>query len=349
MKQTINSLPKRIYPQLKTTQTNTLSFNFRQSKDDFKVDEIASYSSAKKGGFIVLHIRKVNLSTIDMLKILQDELKYYNIGYAGLKDKYATTTQYISLPIKYAYITKKLKHPQIEIIDVYYSKDAIKMGDLDSNRFSINLQEVSHKTAKRLNEVFEQIQRYGMPNYFGYQRFGRESSNAERAKEVAYGNVILKDKKMQRLLGNTYQSILFNSWLAKRVEMNMECIDDETSTQVFNVMNGDILVDAQTKRFVNVTDIATVKKSLKDRKLLITGLLAGQKVWRAKDEAGALESEFDDMEIIANGTRREAWIYPSKMSSTYNKNTQVYSLEFILPKGAYATVLLENMANKELG
>lgn len=328
---------KRIFLQ----KHDPINFTFKQSREDFIVDEIATYSKAKKGGFVVLHIEKFNLSTMDMIKILQDELKYYNIGYAGLKDKYATTTQYVSLPIKYAYITKKLKHPQIKILDVYYSKKAIALGDLEGNRFKINLKDVSHKSAKKLDEVFEQIQRYGMPNYFGYQRFGKESSNIERARSIAHGEELLRDKKMQRLLANSYQSYLFNEWLAARIVKS----EGEKSLKV---LEGDILIDATSGSFINVSDVSKVKKTLKERKAYISGLLAGTKTWRAKAEAQEIEKDFDDLEIVANGSRRAAWIYPTKMRKEFNQASGIYTLEFILPKGAYATVLLENLANRDL-
>jgi len=321
---------------------NPISFTFKPTRDDFIVDEIATYSKAKKGGFVIFHIKKVNLSTMDMLKIIQDEVKYYNIGYAGLKDKYATTTQYISLPIKYAYLSKKLKHPQIEILDTFYAKDAIKMGNLEANSFQITLHDVSKKASVSLDAVLTQIQRYGMPNYFGYQRFAKESSNIQRAKDIAHGEELLRDKKMQRLLANSYQSHLFNEWLKVRIALS----EGENSLKL---LEGDILIDAQTKSFINVKDVSKFKKLLKERKAYISGLLAGKKTWRAQGEAGVIEQDFDDLDVIAHGDRRAAWIYPSKISSSYDKQAQSYHLQFILPKGAYATVLLENLANRNLG
>jgi len=215
------------------------------------------------------------------------------------------------------------------------------MGSLEANQFKINLKDVSNKSFKKLNEVFEQIQRYGMPNYFGYQRFGKESANIQRAKDIAHGDELLRDKKMQRLLANSYQSYLFNEWLVARITKS----EGEKSLQL---LEGDILIDAKSGSFINVSDVSKYKKTLKERKAYISGLLAGSKTWRAKAEAGEIEKEFDDTDIIANGSRRAAWIYPTKMKASYDKNTQIYTLEFILPKGSYATVLLENLANRDL-
>ena len=64
--------------------------------------------------------------------------------------------------------------------------------------------------------------------------------------------------------------------------------------------------------------------------------------------AATFESSFDDMLVQAAGERRPAWIYPTEIRSAYHPSEQTYELSFTLPKGAYATVLLENLANRDL-
>ena len=84
---------KRIFIQ----EHKPIKFKFRQNRDDFIVNEIPLFEEiADKGNYLILKIRKQNLSTMQMIDILQSELNCFNIGYAGLKDKHATTTQYIS-------------------------------------------------------------------------------------------------------------------------------------------------------------------------------------------------------------------------------------------------------------
>lgn len=89
-----------------------LNFNFYQNENDFIVEELPIDFSLK-GGVIVLKIRKKNLGTWDLMEILSKQLNIYEneIGYAGLKDKNATTTQYISIPKKYS---KELKNLDIQ-------------------------------------------------------------------------------------------------------------------------------------------------------------------------------------------------------------------------------------------
>lgn len=76
-----------------------LDFNFYQNKEDFIVTE-EPIAFSNKGNFIILKIKKENLGTWDLLEKLAKGLNIYEheLGYAGLKDKNATTTQYISIP-----------------------------------------------------------------------------------------------------------------------------------------------------------------------------------------------------------------------------------------------------------
>ncbi len=77
-----------------------------------------------------------------MLEILA---KYLNInpkdiGYAGLKDKHAMTTQYISILDKD--IEKKIEkfqHPKIKVLDITRHSNKIRVGHLKGNHFKIRL------------------------------------------------------------------------------------------------------------------------------------------------------------------------------------------------------------------
>lgn len=343
-------------------------FYFRQSRADFVVDEVPVERSAGKGSHLIVRISKVDLSTMEMLKVLEQALRCHSIGFAGLKDKSSTSTQYLSVPARYEDALKAFSHPKIKVIESFRYHQKVSMGDLRGNRFFIRLKEVSPQSADTMRRRLDGIMRFGMPNYFGYQRFGRERGNLETTREIAHGEKVMRDKKMQRLLGHAYQSHLFNDWLAERValsrklhkEHNRESMRkyglDETQMQqlerqpnLFRVLPGDILLDKQTEKWLNVTDLQDIRKGYKEQRLIPTGLLAGRKVWRARAVAGAIEAKYDDMMVVASGDRREAWVYPKEIRSDYRKKEAFFELSFFLPKGAYATVLLENLANRDLG
>lgn len=347
---------------------NSVAFFFRQTADDFIVDELPLKRGPERGNYLHLKVRKQNLSTIEMIAALQEHTQCFTIGYAGLKDKSATTTQYLSVPLKFSRALKSFNHPRITFLESFRQSTKINMGDLEGNRFFIRLKEVTPESAQHIQDVLDGIMRHGMPNYFGYQRFGRQSGNFEKTRDVAHGESGMKDTKMHRLLGNAYQSYLFNDWLAERVTMSKkiagmdvaavmgayglsepEASQLKTQPGIFRVLPGDIMLDVKAQKWVNVTDLQAVRKPYKERKLIPTGLLAGRKAWRAKALAGKVESAFDDAAVVTSGDRRPAWVYPSQIESEYKPAEGFFELSFTLPKGAYATVLLENLANRDLG
>ena len=63
-------------------------------------------------------------------------------------------------------------------------------------------------------------------------------------------------------------------------------------------------------------------------------------------DAALIEQKYDDLYIQEKGYRREAMVFPKDISCKYDANKKVCSLDFILPKGSYATVLVEYLANR---
>lgn len=62
-----------------------------------------------------------------------------------------------------------------------------------------------------------------MPNYFGYQRFGKDVvDNLAKAKDVVYGEELVKDKKLSKMLVAAYQSSFFNGWLTQFLDFKFD-------------------------------------------------------------------------------------------------------------------------------
>ena len=93
---------------------------------------------------MVLKIKKVTVILWELIDRLAKFLNVFSneIGYAGLKDKRATTTQYITIPKKYSKEIKLFKNKKIEILDTYLHNEKFNIGDLQGNRFKINLYDV---------------------------------------------------------------------------------------------------------------------------------------------------------------------------------------------------------------
>ena len=325
------------------TQTHQpINFSFKQSIEDFRVEEISQSKFSGRGNFLILNIEKKNLSTWDLLNSLSQmsRIDNFEFGYAGLKDKHATTTQYISIHKKHEKSLKNIRHKNIKIIKTYLNQKPLSIGDLQGNSFTLNIKNLKPEDKTNFETVFNSIEESGMPNYFGYQRFGRDGSSFEKAKSVVYGDTFIKDNKLRKFLASAYQSHFFNNWLHERVKISRK------SGNIFTLLSGDVMLNLKENKLFTPKDLKKTVENFNDRKIIPTGLLPGRKVWNSMGEAYEIEKKFNDIHLHEKGSRRVAWIYPSEMNFTYNEKTKSAKLKFTLPKSSYATVLLENIANK---
>ncbi|MDQ7085718.1 MAG: tRNA pseudouridine(13) synthase TruD [Sulfurovum sp.] len=197
-----------------------LAFDFKQTVERFFVEEIPLYRFTGKGNYLILKIAKNDMSTWKLISVLAKAtgLAERDIGYAGLKDKNATTIQYISLPKQVEKdLNQNLSTPRIEILERSYHKSPIKIGHLKGNRFSIILEDISPQDATFFHTTAVKMQKEGIPNYYGYQRFGEDSRSYLQGKEIAHSGKRLKGSK-EKLLVSAYQSYLYNQWLSERVK-----------------------------------------------------------------------------------------------------------------------------------
>jgi len=327
-------------PRIYLDEKEPIHFKFEQNQDDFKVDEIG-IAFKGNGNFIILHVQKIELTTWDMIAAFAKHLNINaeKIGYAGLKDKHATTTQYLSVEAKYERELKKFRHPQIRVLDTSRHTHAIRMGDLQGNRFAINLFEVNQIQAGQIEKLAKKSEKFGLPNYFGYQRFGRDEDSIEQAKAMIDGELHIEDAKLKKFLISIYQSVFFNDWLAERVLLSRK-----ENNAKYMLLEGDIYMTDEGKLF---TPKNIPQKDFEAKKVLPTGLLCGRNVFRARAKAGEIEVKYDDGFLYEKGLRRPAIVFPKDLKLEYTNNFDIMKVAFTLPKGSYATVFLENIASKE--
>jgi len=347
-----------------------IPFNFAQTIERFFVEEIPLFKFADKGSNLILKIRKSDMSTFKLITVIAKatQLEQRDIGYAGLKDKNATTIQYISIPKQYERdVIKNLTTEKIVILDKYYSKFPIKVGQLKGNKFSIVLHDVNKEARKSIEKVATEMVEKGIPNYYGYQRFGEDSRSYEQGKEIAHSGKKLKGAK-EKLLVSAYQSYLYNNWLSERINISKtissNTVDNATTileypkelvevlakqAQFFKLFIGDDMQFYPYGKSYPLQDFERGTKDFLAHKASPTGLLVGSKVKRALADARHLEVEFDDDALYAlKGDRRYAWIFPEDLSFNYNEHAEQLTIDFYLPKGAYATIFLEEICKKSL-
>jgi len=352
-----------------TYNHNPIDFDFKQTIDRFFVEEIPLIHYNNHGNFLILKIKKRDMSTWKLIHVISKAtgLHERDIGYAGLKDKSATTIQYISIPKTAQRDLKNLRTEKIEILEQRYSKAPIKIGQLKGNRFSIVLYQVSPQAAKQIEEVSRKMLHGGIPNYFGYQRFGEDSKSHIQGQKIAQSGKRLKGAK-EKLLVSAYQSHLFNSWLSSRVRISKIITSKDAvaaskelqypqalvkvlgrQRQFFKLFLGDLLSAYPYGKSEYLKDMFHSSKLFENKKITPTGLICGSHAKRSQSDAYHLESNYDDDELSSlKGDRRYAWIWPEDVACSYESEKRALRIDFALPKGSYATTFLEEIGKSSL-
>lgn len=229
-------------PNIFSYQNLSADFHFAHSQRDFVVNEIPLYDFSGNGEHQILQIRKKGLSTFELVKILSTHFACpsKSIGYAGLKDKNATTTQYFSIPkiylknknIESIFEAISQKH-EIKLLSTTLHNNKIKLGHLKGNRFFVRLKKVTPINAKKIQSSLKIMEQSGFANFFGFQRFGINGENYKLGfaldNKQNHNDLTIdfngdipqsktpKNKKMQNFLRSSLQSYLFNEWLCVRL------------------------------------------------------------------------------------------------------------------------------------
>lgn len=333
---------------------------FKQNKDDFVVTELPLYDFSGEGEHLILKIRKKDLATWDAIEILAKFLNCSSrdFGYAGLKDKNAMTVQSISIHRKYEEALKSFNHDNLKILETTYHNNKIKIGHLKGNKFFIRLKRVGSIEKRKIEEALGQIVHNGIPNYFGYQRFGIEGDNYKKGKDIIDGKLKEKRRNLKQMYINAYQSYLFNSWLSKRIEISklvaafepkeiyqklnlpLDVVKQmKKQKHPFKLITGDLLSHYPFGKIFTIENLEEESQKFNERDRVPTGLLSGKKVKNSVDLAYEIEKEFE-AHTGEDGARRFAWIFPEDISSNYKEDKNWMELQFYLPKGCYATEVI---------
>jgi tRNA pseudouridine13 synthase len=187
----------------------------KQHAEDFKVEEIPLYKADGVGTHCYLKIEKRNFSTMAAADILAKALgrKNIDIGYAGLKDKLAVTTQWFSVEHLDTSRAKSVELPQgMKVVEITRHRNKIKRGHLAGNRFTIKIRNPEwarvgaslDEPARKAVAILNELEKTGAPNFFGPQRFGMRKDNHLLGLALITGN----DKDfVDRFLGMPDESL----------------------------------------------------------------------------------------------------------------------------------------------
>lgn len=148
--------------------------DLKRAPGDFRVDEIPAYAPCGNGEHVYMRIRKRGLATFEALRRIANALGIHErfLGYAGLKDARAVTTQWLSASGTTPDAVRALDLPRVEVLEVSRHTNRLRIGHLRGNRFSIVVRDAAPDAHERAARVLDVLVRRGAPNYFGEQRFG---------------------------------------------------------------------------------------------------------------------------------------------------------------------------------
>ena len=145
---------------------------------DFYVEEIPRYLPSGEGQHLYITIEKTGVATLKAINMIARALGVHrkNIGYAGMKDAHAVTRQTLSIDGASVADVEKLDIPGIKIISAKKHRNKLKLGHLAGNKFVIRVRGVDESARPKAEAILSVLEKIGVPNYFGEQRFGRRNN-----------------------------------------------------------------------------------------------------------------------------------------------------------------------------
>ena len=180
----------------------------RNQYEDFYVEEIPEIIPTGEGPNIYIWIEKLGRTTLDVvLDISRDlHISRKRMGFAGMKDKKALTRQWICI----ANMDSEEQMQQVKDLDIYKTdflkivrgRKKLRMGQLKGNKFKILIKDLDdiEASADIANEVLKELEAKGVPNYFGWQRFGKPRTNTHLVGEALIQNDL--KEAVRRYIGN---------------------------------------------------------------------------------------------------------------------------------------------------
>lgn len=162
-----------------TSEFAGIGGTIKDSSEDFLVDEIPSYTPCGTGEHCYLIIEKRGITTLEAISRIAKNLKVpeREIGYAGMKDAVGITRQTISIQRVTPEKALSLELDDIRIVSAERHSNKLKVGHLKGNRFRVIIRGVSGVAAEVVPAILEVLEKRGVPNYFGYQRYGVQGNS----------------------------------------------------------------------------------------------------------------------------------------------------------------------------
>lgn len=322
----------------------------KAAPEDFRVEELPAYLPSGAGPHLYLKVEKRDRTTRDVLRQLARALGVpdRDAGYAGLKDRAAVTTQWLSFPVARDPDPAGLAGPGWRVVEASRHQNKLRPGHARGNAFTVVVRGGDLARARACAAALEAA---GLPNFFGPQRFGQGGANPALGRELLSPSPgpearrAARDRFTRRLLLSSLQARLFNRWLAERMADGLFAA----------ALAGDLLKKLDSGGVFLCEDPAVDGPRVAAFEVSPAGPMFGHRLRAAAGEPAAREARLLAAEGLtladfergggeAEGTRRAARL---RVAPALDEVEGGYRARFELPSGAYATVVMRELMKDE--
>jgi tRNA pseudouridine13 synthase len=315
----------------------------RSLPEDFIVKENLSFEPSGEGEHAFLQIEKKGENTEYVARQLARfaGVRQRDVSFAGLKDRYAVTTQWFSvwLPGKADPDWTQFESDSTKVLQSVRHARKLKRGVLSGNSFKLVIRDWQGDREQTIQQL-ELIKAHGIANYFGSQRFGNEGQNVSKALAMFEGAKVGREQRSIYL--SAARSYLFNLILAERVIManwNQPIAGD---TYQF---------DLSHSCFQSEQPDAEIIRRMAAKEIHPTGALWGRGNADVSADALAIEQAVIDKHqllaqgLIANAADRDRRALRANVRDLQWRfvDGETLALDFTLPAGSYATSVLREI------
>lgn len=312
--------------------------------EHFVVREWLGFNPDGDGDHMLLTVRKRGANTLWVAKQLAKHANAdaRDVGFSGLKDRHAVTEQAYTVPSRHMSPESwlGLVGEGFEVIAAVRHRRKLKRGSHKGNEFAVVLTNVNGDMVA-LQQRLAFIQRIGVPNYFGPQRFGIDQHNITLAQDWFEHGRVVHDRTQRGFALSAARALIFNAVLQARVireDWNHLLVGDVAnlngSNSVFAVEAVDALLQQRCAEF----DIHP------------TGPLWGTGDLASNAEVLKLESEVAEMfASFARGLSETGLCHERRPLRVWVRNfawtlegTQLI-LNFSLSRGSFATAVIAEL------
>ncbi len=314
--------------------------------DDFIVDEDLGFAPDGEGEHLLIQVEKTGMSSFALIDALAQrcQVPVQSIGYAGLKDRWARTRQWLSIHLPGRDAPEELDGEGWRVLARHRHLRKLPRGSHRANRFRIRLRDVDLDELQ-LQARLQSLRDLGVPNYFGEQRFGRERQNIELGLAMLGRWQRLRTRRLPRreaMWLSALRSAWFNKVLSARVAQGSwnQCLD------------GDVLMlDGRQSFFHPQAEDAAIVARLAALDVHPSGPLPGRgkpvvNAQVAALEAAVLAEDSEAIAVVAQLLEHDRRALRLRVQNLQHERCgDDLCLSFELGRGAYATVVLQEIVD----